>query len=874
MNIPLLSNMNYNSSLPGSTGANIYKNRTGKKWVIKQSKKGEGGIEQVIIESAANDIYGDLGIPVPKHYFDIKHKALILEYIDGKLLKDATPAEYKKAKLELQKGFIIDALLANWDVIGLYKDNIILPNDGSEPVRIDNGGSLTLKATGGKKIFTKTVIEIDTMRNKKISPQASEIFEDLSDVEIDNQIKYIVIPNYDLILLSTPDNIKETMKARLDYLVERTLWFNATTFKNTVKEQMIPEYIKKVQEAIIEYFKDSWLNSIKYKYISNNKNKNIINELLETINKLLIDYNAIIGGGFILKAIGAFVDENSVDMDIYVPTEYAKEFRKNMIKLFNPDNIIQYGQSDVSTSFFKKNGIVSVSKYSKNKPKYIEMDIVEVDKDRTPIDVIKNSDLTFCENWYDGKNVFMTHPEHVKTKNGFLENTYLDILFSGNLILINRIKKYIERGFKININNPNTDKIENITNDIIDNKIFKQQIQNQIQNIEYGSYGTTSIIITSNMLDNIKPYIVDRIEYNNNIKNNIVINKITKLNATKILTNSKDNIKLTDLDKEFIKYYSGTGYDNLNRFLYSNVIHTFDNNLIYKLLNLKFPRKKTESINYYNNRLYYYYFVNLYNAIQKGPIFADIPFKVYRGTNTWYLEKDKNKIYYINSFMSTSITQTIAKIFNTDKMYIFYVHPYCRYMNISPLSLHPFENEILLTPYHRYYYVSETAKYIKYIILPSDLNIPSTVDKFIEWKNNISTISKIFNNPTQINKKTVMGGRIHNSSNIITIKQTDPFFNIDMSNTLMTKKQKYTNKTIKNLKTTIILNKMNKSKMNKSKMNNKTYKFKNNEKTILTNEDTFHRFTDTIPSFPGNIPTTNEINIINKMIKLIENDIE
>ena len=96
---------------------------------------------------------------------------------------------------------------------------------------------------------------------------------------------------------------------------------------------------------------------------------------------------------------------------------------------------------------------------------------MEVSEERTPIDVIKNFDLTFCENWYEvspgpSPAVFMVYPEHVKTKTGMLENHYLSLYHEKNPRLMNRLKKYIQRGFKIRIQNPKTKQVENITNQV------------------------------------------------------------------------------------------------------------------------------------------------------------------------------------------------------------------------------------------------------------------------------------------------------------------------------------------------------------------------------------------------------------------------
>ena len=72
----------------------------------------------------------------------------------------------------------------------------------------------------------------------------------------------------------------------------------------------------------------------------------------------------------------------------------------------------------------------------------------------------------------------MTYPEHVKTKKGFLENHYLKLLFEGNQLLINRMKKYIRRGFRVSIHNPVTKKDKNVTKNILTNTFFQKITDN------------------------------------------------------------------------------------------------------------------------------------------------------------------------------------------------------------------------------------------------------------------------------------------------------------------------------------------------------------------------------------------------------------
>lgn len=209
------------SPLGGSTGAKLYKDPTGKKWVVKTGAVGSGGFEQVKSESIAHDVYELAGVRVPKHYLDMTNKALMLEYIEGKSLAEISsdPVKLAKAKGELCRGFIMDALLANWDVIGMHQDNILIPNDGSSAVRIDGGGSLTFRAMGGPKgeMWNELVNEINTIRQGKTS---SFVFGGVTDEEIKTQITTIIKPNFYKILCKVPHDLRPMIHKRLNTLLK------------------------------------------------------------------------------------------------------------------------------------------------------------------------------------------------------------------------------------------------------------------------------------------------------------------------------------------------------------------------------------------------------------------------------------------------------------------------------------------------------------------------------------------------------------------------------------------------------------------------------------------------------------------------------
>lgn len=860
---PAYGNLTYNSNLGGSTGTKLFRNTADKKWVVKKAEAG-GGFSQIQTEAVVDDIYAALGVPVPKHILDTENKALILEHIDGVLLAYVTdPPELRETvRQELCKGFIVDALLANWDVIGLYNDNIIVPSDGTPPVRIDNGGSLTFKATGGNKPFGETVGEIDTMRNKKISPQAAAIFGKITDTEIDEQIKTIIVPNYDLILSLTPEALRPTMAKRMDNLIERTVWTNASKFKNAVVETATPEYLPEVQKAVVKYFKQGWETHYNTEGEGNNST------LLAYVNSVLQENEAVISGGFILKAIGSFVDEASVDMDIYVPTKNAEKFRATMSKLFNAQNVIKHVVSNAPGSFFKKNGILSVTKYSKDKPKYAEMDIVEVNADRTPIDVVKNFDLTFCENWYDGKQVFMTYPVHVKTKHGFLENHYLALLKEGNPILKKRMKKYISRGFKISIHNPASKANENITNGIVANTLFKStaEVQNKPNN-EYTSYGikkksktgaqgapntritNQSLLnsITTEIEPSVRPVVANSVSIAN-------YNDTLNINSTFPVVN---RTILTAAELSAIFFYATNGSSYINRFLYTSDVPYYKTTNFINALRQKFPRADGQDDRTYANLIAYYAYVNLYNGIQKGLPFPSTFFKVYRGTSAWYLHEVSDRFYYMNSFVSTSTRTLTANSFGgTAKKYIFFVHSACRYMNLINISPHRSEKEILLTPYHRYLYIRTEGNAKCYIVLPTDLDIPGTFETFMPWKSTVIGLSR----------NIMVGGRN------ATLLQDAPFFNMNNTvNRLVNSKQMNTRKKLNNTKSR--MRSRNTAKMNNTRKQNAVNNI-SSVNTIKNNtaSDT-SRFTDPIPSFPGKPPTASEMKMVEVIKAIIEKDI-
>jgi len=145
-------------------------------------------------EYLANRIYDLLGVPVPacRFYLTTTECVLLSEYLTpSQAFKGSSPAVMQA----LREHFAVDALLANWDVLGQTMDNVIVYQ--GMPVRIDMGGALYRRAQGSLKKaedFSFQVVELYTMRclsGSYKSPHC-EVFAPLTDAEVAEQIRRIV----------------------------------------------------------------------------------------------------------------------------------------------------------------------------------------------------------------------------------------------------------------------------------------------------------------------------------------------------------------------------------------------------------------------------------------------------------------------------------------------------------------------------------------------------------------------------------------------------------------------------------------------------------------------------------------------------------
>jgi hypothetical protein len=181
--------------LGGSTGAELVRDENDRLFVRKRGANPDHLREEV----AADEAYRALGINVPdSKLFETKGGPVKLaKWIEGRTLAEVRkqdPGLAAKAEASVRKGFAADALLGNWDVIGLGADNVLVDSSG-RPWRIDNGGSFRYRAQGGVKSveqWNANPLDLWTMRDPKLNPSAAAVFGPLGFDDVAAQVDELV----------------------------------------------------------------------------------------------------------------------------------------------------------------------------------------------------------------------------------------------------------------------------------------------------------------------------------------------------------------------------------------------------------------------------------------------------------------------------------------------------------------------------------------------------------------------------------------------------------------------------------------------------------------------------------------------------------
>jgi hypothetical protein len=166
------SNLEKTGPKKGTVPGGIYQDKTtGHSYIVKEYKNPL----QAGTEATTNHLYAAAGIPAAE-----SHVVSMGEKIVGARkmypgITEGTKEGVGKVGSELAKGYGVDAMTANWDVVGMNHDNIAIKN--GIPIRIDNGGSLAFRAQGGSKNFPATeVSELKTLLDPAKNPNTAALY--------------------------------------------------------------------------------------------------------------------------------------------------------------------------------------------------------------------------------------------------------------------------------------------------------------------------------------------------------------------------------------------------------------------------------------------------------------------------------------------------------------------------------------------------------------------------------------------------------------------------------------------------------------------------------------------------------------------------
>jgi 8-oxo-dGTP pyrophosphatase MutT (NUDIX family) len=225
-----LEKLSQGESAGGTTGAKIVTDPdTGKRYVMKRG----ANPGHLLSEAHADAVYQALGVKVPRMqvYNTPDGPVKLSEFVEksttlDKYLAQASDKEKKAVVKKLQKGFAADALLANWDVIGMDMDNILVDEKG-EVWRADNGSAMQYRARGDKKgeAWSAFPTELFTMRDREreasdprvegAQRNSVSIYGDMSYKEVGAQCREIGNSMKE-ILSATPAEVRPMMQARIE----------------------------------------------------------------------------------------------------------------------------------------------------------------------------------------------------------------------------------------------------------------------------------------------------------------------------------------------------------------------------------------------------------------------------------------------------------------------------------------------------------------------------------------------------------------------------------------------------------------------------------------------------------------------------------
>lgn len=253
--IPDPSTLKVQKKLGGSTGAQLAVAPDGSKWVVKKGNN-QGHVRA---EAQADDIYRALGFKVPEgRIFETPDGPVkVTRFLEGaKPLGSLSGYERQAAYDKLKDGFAADAVLGNWDVVGMGADNVMVSPDG-EVWRIDNGGSMEFRAQGDVKSGTEWndyPTEIWSMRDAAANGSTAAAYGDMGIHDIAKSIEAIDWTAIEKVA-DIPPGTKETILRRAQEaqrIASRALDFERDNYKESYTEKVAKAGLEMRQSGVID----------------------------------------------------------------------------------------------------------------------------------------------------------------------------------------------------------------------------------------------------------------------------------------------------------------------------------------------------------------------------------------------------------------------------------------------------------------------------------------------------------------------------------------------------------------------------------------------------------------------------------------------
>ena len=206
-------------------GGQFTHKQTGDQFYIKFSSSGSD--QQVKSEDLANKLYELVGVPtLGTSLVSFQGKTALKSSWDSNLQKiDINNMANESAIMD---NFVIDAWLANWDVIGPQHDNT--QKSGGKIIKVDSGGALGFHGAGSPKAFPNQVSELESMRDPYTAKVAHKVFGQIEEQNLikgAQKLSQVTDAHIDAIVnasqVTNKSKMAATLKARRDDIIQKVL---------------------------------------------------------------------------------------------------------------------------------------------------------------------------------------------------------------------------------------------------------------------------------------------------------------------------------------------------------------------------------------------------------------------------------------------------------------------------------------------------------------------------------------------------------------------------------------------------------------------------------------------------------------------------